>query len=274
MSIKRITYVSFMATLVAMSVGFSQSAEARLHPGQSANAENANEKLVSDLPSVEEILDLYVKALGGKEKLQATKSMVSKGSLAIPAAGIKGEVVIRQSAEGKFKMTAEIPGVVDSEAGSDGKVIWEVSSVTGAELLEGARADQARFQMALFPALDIKKFFESMECTGKEDFAGEECYVVVYKNKKAPPMTTYYSVKTGLERGNRLNTITAMGDLNIVTEIKTYAEIDGVKYAKEVEATLPNGMKQVIAMEKVELNTKLGADEFTAPSEVADLIKK
>ncbi|MFN7875160.1 MAG: DUF620 domain-containing protein [Pirellula sp.] len=274
MSIKRITYVSFVATLVALSVGFSQSVEARLHPGLSCNAEKADEKSDNDLPSAEEILNLYVKALGGKEKLQAIKNMVSNGSLAIPAAGIKGEVVIRQATDGKFKMTAEIPGVVDSETGSDGKVIWEVSSVTGAELLEGVRADQARFQMALFPALDMKKFFESMECTGKENFAGEECYVVIYKNKKTPPMTTYYSVKTGLERGNRLNTVTAMGDLNIVTEVKAYAEVDGVKYAKEVEATLPNGMKQLISMDKVELNAKFGDNEFVPSSEVTDLIKK
>ncbi|MFN7293002.1 MAG: hypothetical protein ACK5T6_20640, partial [Pirellula sp.] len=158
--------------------------------------------------------------------------------------------------------------------GSDGKTIWEVSSVTGAEVLDGARAEQARFQMALFPILDMKKFFESIECTGKEKFAGEECYVVVFKNKKSSPMTTYYSVKTGLEKGNRLNTVTAMGDLNIVTEVKAYAEVDGLKYASEVEATLPNGMKQVISMEKVELNVGLEVKDFAPPVEVADLIKK
>jgi hypothetical protein len=274
MSIKRISHVSLLATVVALSTGFSQRVEARLHPSQSANAEKTTEKSASDLPSVEEILDLSIKALGGKEKLQAIKNMVSNGSLAIPAAGITGEVVIRQTTDGKFKMTAEIPGVVDSESGSDGKTIWEVSSVTGAEILDGARAEQARFQMALFPALDMKKFFDSIECTGKEKFAGEECYVLVYKNKKSPPMTTYYSVKTGLERGNRLNTVTAMGDLNIVTEVKAYAEVDGIKYPKEIEATLPNGMKQEISMDKVELNAKLGEKEFAPPSEVADLIKK
>lgn len=59
-----------------------------------------------------------------------------------------------------------------------------------------------------------------MEYTGKESFACKECYVVVYKNKTSSPMATYYSVKTGLEKGNRLNTVTAMGDLKIVTEVK------------------------------------------------------
>jgi hypothetical protein len=87
-------------------------------------------------------------------------------------------------------------------------------------------------------------------------------------------MTTYYSVKTGLEKGNRLNTVTAMGELDIVTEVKAYAEVDGLKYASEVEATLPNGMKQAISIEKVELNVALGDKDFAPPAEVADLIKK
>lgn len=274
MSIKRISRISYLASVAALAIGFSQSAVAQLQPNKSTNTEKSTEKSASDLPSVEEILDSSIKALGGKDKMQAIKNMVSNGSLAIPAAGITGTVVIRQATDGKFKMIAEIPGVVDSETGSDGKTIWEVSSVTGAEVLDGARAEQARFQMALFPTLDMKKFFESIECTGKEKFAGEECYVVVYKNKKSSPMTTYYSVKTGLEKGNRLNTVTAMGDLNIVTEVKAYAEVDGLKYASEVEATLPNGMKQVISMEKVELNVGLEDKDFAPPVEVADLIKK
>ncbi|MFN7844166.1 MAG: DUF620 domain-containing protein [Pirellula sp.] len=274
MSIKRISRISYFASFAALAIGFSQSAVAQLQPNKSANTEKSTEKSASDLPSAQEILDSSIKALGGKDKMQAIKNMVSNGSLSIPAAGITGTVMIRQATDGKFKMTAEIPGVVDSETGSDGKTIWEVSSVTGAEVLDGARAEQARFQMALFPILDMKKFFESIECTGKEKFAGEECYVVVFKNKKSSPMTTYYSVKTGLEKGNRLNTVTAMGDLNIVTEVKAYAEVDGLKYASEVEATLPNGMKQVISMEKVELNVGLEVKDFAPPVEVADLIKK
>lgn len=263
--------LSYFASAAVLTIGLSHGVHAQLQPaGKSANSE----KPASDLPSVDEILARSIEALGGKDKLKSIKSLVSNGTLAIPAAGINGTVVIRQSTDGKFKMTAEIPGVVDSETGSDGKTIWEVSSVTGAEILDGARAEQSRFQMTLFPYLDIKKFFDSMECTGKESFGGEDCYVVVYKSKKTSPMTTYYSVKTGLEKGYRLNTVTSMGDLDIITEVKAYAEKDGVKYASKVEATLPNGMKQVISMDKVEVNPTLGSDDFAMPAEVAELVQK
>ncbi|MCU0712166.1 MAG: hypothetical protein MUC43_08910 [Pirellula sp.] len=271
MLLKRITY---LASAALLTVWLSPLAVAQLQPNKSASAEKKTEKPASDLPSVDDILARSIEAMGGKEKLQSIKSVVSSGSLSIPAAGINGTVMIRQSLGGKFKMTAEIPGVVDSETGSDGKTIWEMSNVTGAEILDGVRAEQARFQMALFPYLDMKKFFDSMECTGKESFAGEDCYVVVYKNKKSAPMTTYYSVKTGLEKGYRLNTVTAMGELDIVTEVKAYAEADGIKYASQVEATLPNGMKQSISMDKVEVNVALESKDFAPPADVAELIKK
>ena len=267
-------HIGLVVTLASFTIGAYADASAELSSSTNQGASAESFESAQELPSVAEILEKAVQALGGKDKLQSVKSMLSRGSLSIPAAGITGTVVIQQSSDSKFKMTAEVPGVVESETGSDGKFVWEVSNVTGAEILEGARAEQARFQMALFPLLDMKKYFDTMECTGTETFAGEECYVVVYKTKKSSPMTTYYSVKTGLERGNRLNTVTAMGDLNIVSEVKSYGESNGIKYAKEVEATLPNGMKQLESIEKVEINAKFDANTFAPSQEVADLIQK
>ncbi len=94
------------------------------------------------------------------------------------------------------------------------------------------------------------------------------------QKKDAPPMTSYYSVKTGLEKGNKINAITAMGEMNVVTEIKSYVEANGIKFSKEVEASLPNGMKQVIDLDKVELDVKFDESTFELPKEVADLVKK
>ncbi len=65
----------------------------------------------SDLPTVNQILENYVKAVGGKEKLTAVKTISSRGTLSIPAAGVKGNVVMQQSASGKFLMNVDIPGL-------------------------------------------------------------------------------------------------------------------------------------------------------------------
>lgn len=260
--------------LVLISLTIVPSLSSFLH-AQSTTASKATEKTSStELPTVEEILASSVNALGGKEKLSSIKSIVTKGTLSIPAAGIKGEVSMKQTSTGKFLMNVDMPGVANSQSGSDGETIWESSSVTGPEILKGIRADQTKLQMTLFPNLDMGLYFETIECTGKEKFADEECYVVVFGKKDAKPMTIYYSVKSGLEKGNQLTASTAMGEWGLTSVIKSYLEKDGIKFAKEVEVSLPNGMKQILAIEKVDINVEIDANLFDLPKEVADLIKK
>lgn len=239
-----------------------------------AVAKSAEKVAAKEVPSTEEILASYVKALGGKEKLASVQSLVTHGTLSIPAAGIKGDVIMKQSSAGKFRMSVLMPGIADSQSGSDGKTIWELSSVTGPEILTGSRADQSKLQMSLFPSLDMGRHFESMESTGKETFADEECYTVVFRNKDAKPMTTYYSVKTGLEKGNRMTASTSMGELSLTSVVKSYLEQDGIKFASEVEVSLPNGMKQIMTIEKVEINTAIEPSAFALPPEIEALSKK
>jgi hypothetical protein len=225
------------------------------------------------LPSAEDVIKKYVAASGGQEKLQAVKSIVSKGKLSIPAAGVNGDVVLQQVSDGKFLMSMEIPGVVSQSSGSDGSTLWETSNVTGTEVLSGVRAEQTKHQMTLFPSLEMNRFFDSVECTSQEKFGGEDCYVVVAKKKGQPSMTSYFSVATGLGKGNRMTASTAMGDLKIVSEIKTHIEKGGIQFPGEVEATLPNGMKQVITMEEIEVNAKIDSKEFALPDEVKSMVK-
>jgi len=225
-------------------------------------------------PTGAEVIAKYVVALGGKEKLLQVKSIVTKAKLSIPAAGVSGDVSMHQADKGLFSMLMEIPNVVTQKSGSDGKTIWESSNVTGAEILSGARAEQMKLQLTMFPSLDITQFFETTECKGTEMFAGQSCYVVESKKKGIPTMTTYYSVETGLDKGNRMTVSTAMGEMKMVSEIKSYGERDGIKFPMEIETTLPNGMKQVMTIEDMQFNTNIDPNEFKLPEDVEQLQPK
>ena len=221
-----------------------------------------------------DIIDKYVEAIGGKVKLKDVKTQVTKGTISIPAAGLKGELEMVQGTQGQFFMTMTIPGVMTQESGSDGTTIWESSNITGTEVLTGARAEQVKLQMTLFPFLEMKQNYETIESTGQEMFGGESCYAIVATKKGLPPVTTYYSVATGLEKGNRMTAVSAMGEMKITSEVKKYEEHDGIKFAQEVEATMPNGMKQLIAIDKIEFNSEITKDKFKLPAEVAKSLKK
>jgi hypothetical protein len=87
-------------------------------------------------------------------------------------------------------------------------------------------------------------------------------------------MTTYYSVATGLEKGTRMTVATPAGDMNIVSEIKSYGAQDGIKFAAETEAKLPNGMSQVVKIAKMEVKNQIDADAFALPEDVRKLLTK
>jgi hypothetical protein len=193
-----------------------------------------------------------------------------EGTVAVPAVGIQGEMSMLVGKDGKFYMRVELPGVATHEAGSDGSTIWESSNVTGAEILTGVRAEQLKFQMSVFPKLRLEEFFDSAESAGKEMWGGEECNVVISKKKGLPPVTTYYSIQTGLEKGSRLKAASAIGDIDIKTEVKGYLIQDGIQYANLVETTFPNGMVQSVSIKTIKFNSKIDPQKFALPKEVVD----
>ena len=265
--------VSFAVALCSLWIGALPSSHNAAIAQETSSATAKSSAAAKSLPSADDVIKKYVAASGGKEKLQSVKSIVSKGKLSIPAAGVNGDVVLQQVSDGKFLMSMEIPGVVSQSSGSDGSTLWETSNVTGTEVLSGVRAEQTKHQMTLFPSLEMNRFFDSVECTSQEKFGGEDCYVIEARKKGQPSMISYFSVATGLGKGNRMTVSTAMGDLKIVSEIKTHIEKGGIQFPGEVEATLPNGMKQVITMEEIEVNAKIDSKEFALPDEVKSMVK-
>ncbi len=215
------------------------------------------------------IISKYLAAMGGEEKLAKVKTLSMQGVVAIPAAGINGEMSMLLGEHGKFHMRVDLPGVATQESGSDGKTVWESSSVTGTEVLNGTRLEQLKFQMTPFPTLTMEQAFDSIETAGVEEWGGEKCNVVIAKKKGLPPMKTYYSIETGLEMGNRMTAATAMGDIDLKSVVKSYIEKDGMQYPEVVETIFPNGMVQAITVKQIEFNAKIDPARFALPKEVA-----
>ena len=217
------------------------------------------------------VISKCLAAMGGAEKLSNVKTLSMLGTVTIPAAGINGEISLLLGENGKFRMRVDLPGVATQESGSDGKTVWESSSVTGTEVLSRTRLEQLKLQMTAFPTLTMEKIFDSIESAGVQEWDGEKCNVLVAKKKGLPPMTSYYSIETGLEKGNRMTAATAMGDIELKSVVKSYIKKDGVQYAEVVETTIPNGMVQVVTVKKLEFDVKLDPAQFALPKEVVEI---
>lgn len=236
-------------------------------------AQQAAESPSQDLPSGKEIIAKHIQATGGLEHWNAVKTLRTKAKLSIPEVGVEGQVTLVQTAEGKARAIAEIEQIGTQEQGTDGQTFWEMSNITGSEILSGERETQARMQFVINGQLHYEKWFQEIRCTGIEKFDGEDCYVLVLERENAQPATEYYSVAKGFQRGSKQHTVTQMGDLEIETTYDDYREVKGVKFPYSAVAKLPNGMSQKVEIESVELNPEVDAQLFELPAEVQALKK-
>src|SRR5215203_3893997 len=83
------------------------------------------------LPSVDEILDKYVKAIGGKEAYEKVTSRFMKGTFEMPAMGMSGTVEQYTQAPNKSATVTEIAGFGKVQQVFDGKSSWEANPMTG-----------------------------------------------------------------------------------------------------------------------------------------------
>lgn len=261
------SWLKFTAVFGAVALTIAYSTTPTLAQASSAPPAPPADKIAD---TTKAIIRKCVTAMGGEEKLAAVKTLSMQGVVSIPAAGINGEISMLLGEGGKFHVRVDLPGVATQESGSDGETIWESSNITGTEVLTGVRAEQLKLQMAPFPTLTLQEAYSSIKSADVEDWGGEKCNVLIAAKDGLPPTTTYYSIKTGLEKGSRMKAATAMGDIDIKSVVKSYIEKDGIRYPEVVETIFPNGIVQAVTVKQLEFNAKIDAARFALPSEVAD----
>jgi hypothetical protein len=224
-------------------------------------------------PEVKKVIERYTEAIGGREKLDAVKSITTRGKMNIPQAGISGELAIYQTADGNARMEVAIPGIGNQQTGKNGETAWENSSVTGPEILEGERKSQLGQLGILFATTQYLEMFDTVELVGNEEFNGESCNVLKMQMGDFGAITAFFSEESGLEVGQRMVAVTAMGEMEVESVSSDYREVDGIKIAHKTVATLPNGMTQEIVVESVEFNSEIPAEKLELPSDIKELVK-
>lgn len=226
-----------------------------------------------ELPKAEEILDQYVKAIGGKEAYDQIKDRVVHGTFEVPAQQIKGSITIYAARPNLLYSVVEMPGMRD-EHGTDGKLAWENHSVAGPRLLEGAEREQL-LRDALFDAeIQWRKLYEKVKTTGVEDVAGKPAYKVELTDKEGNETTHYYDQKSHLLVKIVTTRKTQMGDVTIedfVSDYKKVGEKSGTIVMAHKHRQVMMGTEQMQTFERVSLNSGLSPSRFKPPAEIQRL---
>lgn len=232
----------------------------------------SNLATAQDLPTAEKIVANFVKATGGAENHRAIKNIVSKGTISIPQFGIEGSMTLTQAAPNKMLMEMSFDQVGDQATGYNGEVAWMNSAMQGPQVFDGEQKEQVVVQSYINQYLDLSELFDSVECTGVEEFNDETCYVVVAKKEGMEPMTSFFSKTSKLLVGSRVVQVTPMGKMEATTVVSDYKKVGDVKMSHKAVVSL-TGMTQEVTISSIEFNTDIPDDKFALPAEVAELVK-
>lgn len=214
--------------------------------------------------TAEQVLDGYVKAIGGKEKLESFSSRRTKATLSMPQVGLSGEMTITQKAPNLYRMEMELPGVGKMIQVSDGKQVMDKNPLTGERMLSGAEKDTVMMEATFNAEANWRKLYKTVKYEGREDVNGTPCHKVSVESAAGSKRTMFYDASTGLLKKISAVVSTPQGDLATESLIDEYKETDGVKYAAKTSMTVL-GQKQVIEIESIEHDVEIPENTFAIP---------
>ena len=219
--------------------------------------------LESPLPSVDQILDKYVAALGGATALKKVTSRVAKGSR-IGADGVLVPEDIYQKAPNKLLTVTTYPEVVFS-TGFNGISGWGISSKEGLRELPAPVLTQLKSDSEFYKEIKTRELYRKLSLVSKSTIADREVYVLEGTPFSGSPEMLYFDAGTGLLVRKYVESETFLGMFPLQTDYEDYREVDGVKQPFLIRWSMPGrswGRKIV----EIKQNVDIDDSRFSPPA--------
>jgi hypothetical protein len=189
----------------------------------------ANNQAISQgsLPTVDEILDRYINALGGMQALDKVNTRLRKGS--VDVAGVRGTFELYEGAPNKSLFIGSLPPPIGSvEQAFNGTSGW-VRNQNGVFPMSGDGLVQTKRESAFYGDVKLKEQFKLMNVTGREQLDGREFYVLLGNRPDDQIEKLYFDVQTGLLARRYWETPTYFGGLPNTTDYEDYRQVGSVR---------------------------------------------
>ncbi len=224
----------------------------------------ATPAVTEPLPTVDQVLDKYVEALGGKAALEKATSRVSKGSFELPEMGASGTVTVYAKAPDKTAVVVDIPSFGVIKQAFDGTVSWEDNPMSGLTEKSGAALATAKREASFRRELELKTQYKQWEIKGKQKLGDQDVYVMVATPDQGAVETWYFDAATGLLARVDAEREGPQGTALIQASFKDYRDVEGVKIPFRIEQVMP-GMTIITKMDEVKQNVDIPDSQFAKP---------
>jgi hypothetical protein len=261
-------------SLVAGVAGMARSAQQRSKPLQ----EGVNAP--ASTPTVDQILDKYVQAIGGKAAFEKLKTRVMKGTSENLTTTRGAPVEIYAKAPNK-RVEIVLAGDYDSSRGFNGAVGWSLNMTeTGFRELSGHGLAAEKREAEFYREIKLRELYSKLTLAGKERVGDREAYVVEATPAEGDLEKLYFDVQTGLliRRDGTLEMpkdgripVESLIKIPVESYFEDYREIDGVKLPFTVRHSLP-GVRTITKFKEIRHDIPIEDAKFNKPA--AKLLQK
>ncbi|MDQ8205612.1 hypothetical protein [Pelagicoccus sp. SDUM812003] len=216
----------------------------------------------AELPAeVTDVLDRYLEASGGRERISELESTRLVGTISIPAMGVSGKSTFIEVYPDKMYSKQELPGMGVMLQVCDGDTGWAQDPMQGYRPLSEAEIISMKQSDGLRDLADFGDKYDQGRIDGEVEVNGEPALKLVLSNKvTGREETHYYGVESGLLL--KKETVTDMGQMGEVPSTLVF-----LSYRDQDGFTFPDKMEVRSAMMSIEMTfSKFEIDPEIDPS--------
>lgn len=186
----------------------------------------------SQLPTVSQVIERFLRAVGGRAAWLKVKTQYAAGTIEVPATGNKGTYEVFSTAPYKVLTILRFT-TGEFRFGFDGKKSWTQAQQGQARYDPPEKQAASRRDLDFYKYLNFKQHFPSAGVTGIEEVEGAKAYVVeaIPAGEKLPERL-YFNISTGLlVRRNTFSEDSAGRKTMDTQYYDDYRQVDGIKAA-------------------------------------------
>jgi photosynthetic reaction center cytochrome c subunit len=213
-------------------------------------------------PSADQLIEKYLKAVGGAEAIDKVTSRVMKGTITFGDRNIPIEIYSKDP-DKRISFTHTPDG--DSITAFDGHEGWLGVPGRPVREMHGPDIDAAEIDADLHFEAHLKDMFSKAEVRGTEKVGERDAYLVVGEREGKTPLRLYFDEQSGLlVRLVRFGE-TPLGRLPTQIDYADYREASGVKIPFRWTLARPSG-RFTIQVSEVRVNVPVDDAKFARPA--------
>jgi len=217
-------------------------------------------------PSVDQILEKYTEAIGGRAACEKVTTREMKGTVEIPDDNASGTAQVYAAAPERFRLTMTIPeygGVIETVV--DGENGWQKNPDSGVHAMSRTDLAIARRDHHFYRELRLKELFPKMEAAPAAKVEGHAANVIVATPASGPAETLYFDADTGLLLKRDFERITLEdGIVQYEMFYRDYRDVDGLKMPFTIEQRSPDST-MIFKFTEIKNNATLADAAFAKP---------